>query len=272
MTKNDFFRGKIVLITGGSKGIGRETARLFGRCGAHIYICGRRREALDAVELRLTEEGSIVKSLQADVRDPEACHSLIETIEQTEGRLDILINNAGMSMRGSVKETDPSVFRNMVDINYLGAAYITHFAIPLLQASRGSIVFISSLSALHGLPMIGAYGSSKLALSGFSQSLRAELRTDGVHVGIVYVGFTENDSDKVVYAKDGSLVPLKRPRSSHSQVQVAEKVISCVLRRKKEMTLTRIGHLAAFAFRFFPGLSDVLVGKFAAKSDMFGDR
>lgn len=272
MTKKDFFRGKIILITGGSKGIGRETAGLFGRLGAHLYICGRSLEALEKSARRLTEEGSIVEALQVDVRDPEECRSLVETIEQREGRLDVLINNAGMSMRGSVKETAPSVFRNMIDVNFLGAAYLTHYSIPLLQASRGSIVFISSLSALHGLPLIGAYGSSKLALSGFAQSLRAELHSDGVHVGILYVGFTENDSDKLVYSKDGSLVPLKRPRSSHSQIQVAEKIVSCVFRRKKEMTLTQTGHLAAFAFRFFPGLSDLLVRKFVAGSDMFGNR
>ncbi len=270
--KSRSMREKIVLVTGGTKGIGRETAKLFGNHGARIFICGRSTEALERSSRIMGEEGIIVTALQTDVRDPEACRLLIQKIEDEAGRLDVVINNAGMSMRGSLEETDPEVIRTMAEVNYLGAAYITHYAIPLLKASGGSVVFVSSLSALHGLPGIGPYGATKLALQGLAQSARSELFQCGVHVGIVHVGFTENDPEKVVYSRDGSLIPLYRPRNSQTQRETAEDILTCVVRRKREMTLTPLGRIAGILYRFFPGLSDVLVRVFVKKSKMYGQR
>jgi short-subunit dehydrogenase len=175
-----------------------------------------------------------------------------------------------MPLRWDLEHSTVAVIRTMVEINYLGAAYVTHYAIPLLRASQGSITFISSLSALHGLPYIAPYGASKLALKGLAESLRAELHTARVHVGIVHVGFTENDPGKVVYRQDGALVGLQRPRNSHTQQQAARAIVRSILRRRPECTLTLIGHMAACAYRFFPRLSDWAISSFASRSGMYG--
>ncbi|GAB1455695.1 hypothetical protein MASR2M48_10020 [Spirochaetota bacterium] len=172
-------------------------------------------------------------------------------------------------MRGTLEDTDTSVIRAMIDINFLGAAYVSKFTIPLLKESKGSVVFISSLSALHGLPKIGPYGASKLALKGLSESLRTELHPFGIHVGIVHVGFTENDPDKRVYSQDGTLSTMGTRKNSQSQKQAAHHIVKNVLRRKRESTLTTIGHLATFVYRFFPGLSDWAITTFAGKSGQY---
>lgn len=262
--------GKVALVTGGGKGIGRETARALSALGARILISGRSAEALAAAVESLRSAGGEADGFVADVRDPEACLRTIQFARERAGRLDILVNNAGMSMRGPVEDTDPRVMLSMMEINFLGAAYMTRYAIPLLRESHGSVVFISSLSALHGLPYIATYGASKLALRGLAESLRAELRPAGVHVGIVYVGFTENDPGKLIYGADGSLSPLPGRRNSHSQGQAARAIVRSILARRPSATLTAIGHVSAFVFRFLPRLSDWAVCRFAGRSGMYG--
>lgn len=262
-------KGKVALVTGGGKGIGRETALLLARLGARVFICGRTKESLSSTVQLLRALGSQADYVVTDVRDPAQCMHLAHSIQESAGRLDIVINNAGMSMRGLIEEIDSSVIRAMVDINFLGAAYVTKFTTPMLKETQGSVVFISSLSALHGLPMVGPYGASKLALKGLSESLRAELYSFGVHVGLVHVGFTENDPDKLVYRQDGSLRILEDRKNSHTQEQVAKHIINNVLKRKRESTLTAIGQLAAFVYRFFPSLADWAIASFSGKSGRY---
>jgi NAD(P)-dependent dehydrogenase (short-subunit alcohol dehydrogenase family) len=262
-------QGKTALVTGGAKGIGRETARALGRLGASVVVCGRDAAALARAAEDLKAEGIDAEGHVADVRDPDSCAALVAAVREGKGRLDILVNNAGMSMRGSLERTDPSVLREMADVNYLGPAYMTHFALPLLRASRGSVLFVSSLSALHGLPFVGPYGSSKQALTGLAESLRAELAGTGVHVGVVYVGFTENDPGKVVYAEDGRLAGIGPRRNSHSQAQAAAIIARAVLRRRRSVVLTPLGMLAAFVYRHFPALADRLIEAAAGRSTQY---
>lgn len=262
--------GKVALVTGGAKGIGRETARALGAAGARLAITGRDRAALEAQAARLAAEGIEALPIQGDVADPAACRAAVEATLARYGRLDILINNAGASMRGRLADTDPALFRRIVEINFLGAAYMSAAALPALVASRGSLVFISSLSALKGLPGIAPYGAAKAALSPLSESIRAEHAADGVHVGLVYVGFTENDAGKTFYTADGSLAPLERPKNHATQAQVARAVVSLVLRRRRRLTLTPVGLLAKAAYALFPGLTDDVIAHFAGRSAMYG--
>jgi NAD(P)-dependent dehydrogenase (short-subunit alcohol dehydrogenase family) len=262
--------GKTALVSGGGKGIGRETARELGRLGATIYICGREKAALESAVASFAAEGIRAEGFAADVRDSAACKTLIGAILSKTRRLDILVNNAGMSMRGTLEETDPSVMAAMAEINFLGAAYMTKYAIPALRESRGSVVFVSSLTALHGLPRVGVYGASKIALKVLAESLRIELAASGVHVGIVHVGFTENDPGKVVYAKDGSLAPIGSRKNNQTQTQVARRIANLILRRKREITLTALGKLAAFIYRFLPGAADWILARYVSESGQFG--
>lgn len=262
--------GAVVLITGGNKGIGLQSALAFGQLGCRIYICGRDSRALEHALDMLHKADCTAFAVQTDVSDSEQCRTLIETIDQAERRLDILINNAGMSMRGTIESTEVSVIRRMIEINYLGACYLTHYSIPLIKRSQGSIVFISSLTALHGLPNVGPYGASKLALRNFAQSLQAELASAKVHVGIIHVGFTDFDEGKTLYAADGSLIALRRTKNHQSRQQVAHSIVRCVMSRKREMTLTWLGRLAYGIYRFFPRLSDTLVCHLAKSKDIVG--
>ncbi len=261
---------RVALITGGAKGIGRETARQFGFSGYKVYISGRNSRALELAQDDFSKNGIDVEKVRSDVRDQAACRHLIEYIEQREGRLDCVVNNAGMSMRGDSGTTDLDVVRAMVEINYLGAVYISHYALPLITASKGSVVFISSLTALHGMPMVGPYGASKMALKGYSQSLRLELAESGVHIGLVYVGLTENDPDKRIYNSEGALVPLVRPSNRHTQRQVARNILRCVEKRKPVMILTPAGRMADVLFRYFPGISQWAIKQWAARSRLYG--
>ncbi len=250
---------RVVIITGGSKGFGREISRLYQQRGDIVYICARDQNRLEETVAMLDPSHSQVFGIQADISREEDCCRIIDTVIAEQGRIDILLNNAGMAMRGTVEETDPSVMRAMVNINVLGSAYMSHFALPHLIQSRGIIHFTSSLAGLHGLPKVGIYCASKGALTQLSESIRAEVSAKGVSVGITYVGFTENDPDKVVYSADGSYTQLAPRRNSQTQQETARAIVRAIDKRKSVNVLTKIGKLAAFAYRFFPRISDVLM-------------
>ena len=263
---------QVVLVSGGSKGIGREIARLYSTQGSIVYICARDQECLTRTVEELDPKHTRVFGIQADISQVEACRQVVDTVISEQGRLDILLNNAGMAMRGTVLETAPMVMQSMVEINLLGAAYLSHFALPHLLASKGSIHFTSSLAGLHGLPRVGMYSASKGALTFLSESLRAEVSSQGVHVGITYVGFTENDPDKVVYAADGRLISLAPRKNSQTQEETARAIVGAIKRRKPVSVLTGVGSISAVAYRFFPRLTGYLIGKFASNSTQYAQR
>jgi short-subunit dehydrogenase len=130
------------------------------------------------------------------------------------------------------------------------------------------VVFISSLSGLKGIPNIAPYSSAKMALTGLSESLRAEMHPHHVHVGIVYVGFTENDEDKTIYSATGKLIPLHRPKNNDTQQGVAKSILKAVQKRKTVLYLTALGKVTQVVYRLFPRLSGYLLGKIAMKSEM----
>ncbi|MFW5711638.1 MAG: SDR family NAD(P)-dependent oxidoreductase [Spirochaetota bacterium] len=279
--------GRTVLITGGGKGIGRETARLFAQAGCNLVISGRDREALEATahKLRTTSspadgqteqtgqtgqfEGPAVLPIQADVTNSEDCRHLVEAAVERFGRLDVLINNAGMSMRGNFADTSLELFDKVIDINFTGAVHMTSYALPFLRVAGGSVVFVSSLSGLKGLPGIAPYGAAKMALTGFAESLYSELYRE-IHVGVVYVSFTENDPGKQMYAADGSSIPLKRDRNSSTQLDVARSIRRMVKRRQRRVVMTPLGKTAGLLFALFPRATEVLISRLAAGSKMYG--
>ena len=263
---------KVVLITGGSKGIGREIARIYHSRGYIIYIFARNKERILQTVTELDPLQTTVFGISADIAKKEDCEQVIRTIIAEQGRLDILLNNAGMAMRGSIEDTSFSVMQAMVEINLLGPAYLSHLAIPYLKETHGSIHFTSTLAGLRGLPKVGLYSASKGALTLLSESLRAEVASQQVHVGITYVGFTENDADKVVYAADGSLTTLAPRKKSQTQQETATAIVRAVDRRKSIVVLTGIGKLASFAYRYFPRLTGFLIGKFASKSSQYAQQ
>lgn len=263
------FTDKVIIITGGSKGIGRETAKLLASKKAKIIITGRREKELQETSALIKNQYGHCEYFVGDVAIIDDCRRIIDAIINKYGRIDALINNAGMSMRGLFEETELDLFHKIIAINFSGAVNMTKFALPKLIESKGSIIFISSLSGLKGIPGIAPYGTAKMALTGFSESLRAELHHHNVHVGIVYVGFTENDPDKTIYAASGESIPLHRDKNSDTQQGVARSILKSLMHRKNTMYLTTAGKFVNVFYRLFPRLSGYLLGKFAMKNTRY---
>ncbi len=264
-----FFKQQTAIITGGSKGIGRETARVLGRAGCRVVISGRDADALQRTAGDFRKEGIDVLAVAGDVTVREDCEGLVDKTVAQYGGVNILINNAGKSMRGFFAETDLDLFQKVMDINFTGAVTMTKLALPYIRKAQGSIVFISSVAGLKGLPAGAPYSASKMALKSFSESLRSELKGE-LHVGILYAGFTENDPGKQKFNGQGELIPAKREKFASTQVEVAEAVTQMLRRRKRQTVMTLTGKLANFAYTVFPRLSEELIIWYSRRTSMFG--
>lgn len=264
-----YFNHKTAIITGGSKGIGREIARVLGRAGCHVVISGRDETSLNHTAADFKQEGIDVLPVAGDVTVREDCQALVERAVEQFGSVDILINNVGKSLRGFFAETDLDVFQKVIDINFIGAVTMTKLALPYIRASQGSIVFISSVAGLKGLPAGAPYSAAKMALKSFTESLRSELKGE-VHVGILYAGFTQNDPDKKKFNGKGELIPAKRERFGSTQVEVAQAATRMLRQHKRQTVMTLTGKLAYFAYTFFPRLSENMIIMYSRRTNMFG--
>ena len=253
--------GQVALITGSESGIGRATARAFCQQGAAVVLNGRQAARLEATRQALVAEGYQVAACLADVTDYPACERLVATAIAHFGRLDILITNASISMRAYFRDLAPEVFRQVLDSNVYGSVYPLKAALPHLLAARGSVTFISSISALNGMPSGSAYCAGKAALANLAHTLRLELATTGVHVGVVHIGFTQNDPDKRVLDAAGRPVPIAhRPlRWQKSQAQVAAIILRHVRRRRRRTVISALGRLILVVHALLPCLGDWVV-------------
>ncbi len=255
---NKDLSGKVALITGSSRGIGLETARQLAARGAKIVLNARGKERLESACKELVMDGYDAISIPSDVSSPDECEKMIKRIVDEFGRLDILINNAGISMRSVMEDLSAETCRQIVDVNMLGCIYPTFYSIPEIKKSRGSIVYISSIAGIIGLPTATLYCATKRGLVGLADSLRCELAPLGVHIGVVYVGFTENDPDKKVLGPGSESVPHNRPNHMSRKV-VAKNVVDLIKKRKNHVVLTPVGKLVSFAAWFSPKLVQKII-------------
>jgi short-subunit dehydrogenase len=253
--RDSFWNEKVVIITGSSRGIGRETARLLAKRGAKVVLNGRNAEKLRATTHELYREGCEVTFEAGDVSSRSDMDRLVARALDAHGRIDVLINNAGLSMRGPFGKLSEELARNITEVNLLGSVIPTVAALEALTASRGSVAFISSAAGLRGFPNVSIYSATKMALRALSESLYAELGPQGVHAGVFYLGFTENDPDKEILSAEGEKIRVTRSWQ-HTQAQAAEAIAEAVRRRKRRAVFTAPGKLLAGAQRFFPGLVD----------------
>ncbi len=260
-----------VLVTGSSRGIGREIASRFARAGARIVIHGRNAIRLHETAAAMRSDGFDVGEVIGDVADPRDASRIVEEATALLGGLDVLVNNAGIIMRGRFAETDPEVWERVVTTNLIGTAAVTRAALAPITASGGSIVFISSLVGLWGFPLVSAYAASKMALNAMVESMRVELAGSGVHLGMLYVGITQNDADKRILAADGSPLALSpRPRAM-TQAQVAEAAYRMVVRRRRARVLTPGGRAISMLSRFAPGLMRFVLRLSARRIDRLAE-
>jgi short-subunit dehydrogenase len=252
------FKDKVAVVSGSSMGIGKAIATALAQNGAKVVLNGRHRAQLFATENELLGKGHHVKAVIADIGHPDQCKYLIDETIKAYNKINILINNAGQSSRGTVEKMAVSNIKTLIETNYSGAAYLSKYAVPHLKKSKGHIVFINSVGGLRGMPYNSAYTASKMAQAALAEALRIELYDYDIHVGLVYVGFTENDPKKIILDEDGTRIYLpKRDNIRLANPQsVAKSVLHMVEKRTDKITLTNLGLLANFMIRYFPTLSD----------------
>ncbi|MEQ8323854.1 MAG: SDR family oxidoreductase [Vicingaceae bacterium] len=254
---------KVVIITGASSGIGRALAYEMAGKKARLSLAARNVEALKKVENEIESHADDVMIHQTDVTDELQCKDLIERTMEHFGRIDVLINNAGISMRATLENMDLEVFRKVVDVNLMGAVYCTKYALPYLLKSKGSVVGVSSIAGYVGLPARTAYSSSKYALQGFLDALRTENRKTGLHVLVACPGYTESNIRKRALNAEGTSQdesPLKEDKIMPAS-EVARAITKAIERRKRTLTLTTEGKMAVFFSKFFPSFIEAMVFK-----------
>lgn len=258
---SNFYIGKVVIITGSSRGIGKEIATQLAQKGAFVVLNGRNKERLQKTENDLRNIQVNTMSVCCDVSTIEGCKLLVDSTLKQFKKIDILINNAGVSMRGEMAELNPDVFKRVIDCNLLGSAYTSIACLKHLRKTEGSIVFISSLAGIRGLPSLSAYCSSKMALRAMAESIRIEEKKNNIHVGLILVGVTEIEADKESINSDGSVIKLNsRDRNKVDSLQnVAKEVIKNIKNRKFITVLTRLGFINYYMQSFFPSLVEKII-------------
>lgn len=251
-----YFTNKVAIITGSRMGIGKEIAKQFLCLGARVVLNARNADRLEETANQFKTEGFDLISICADVSVPDDCERLINKTIRHYGKLDILVHNAGLSGFGNIEDSDLSVVRKIFEVNLLGPVYLTKYALPHIKTSHGSVLFISSLAGINGMPGYAAYSGSKMGLTSIAESLRMEVIEFNIHVGIAYVGFTLNDPEKKVYNPSGILVgvPARNNVSVLPVKKTAKRIIRQIKKRKFKDVHTLLGKMNWFLYKLFPGL------------------
>jgi len=262
---SDFFRDKVVAITGGSDGIGKALVEELLERGANVSTCGRHHDKLYHLQ---TEYPSYpLNTVVADVSSENDCRRFIESTIKVYDGIDILINNAGISMHALLKDASVDVIRQVMDINFFGSVYCTKFALDYIIQRKGTIVGVSSIAGYRGLPGRSGYSASKFALQGWLESIRTELLDKGVHVMWVCPGFTTSNIRNAALNKDGK--PGGESWMDESRMMSASEcavhILHAIENKKRTLVLTFNGKRAVFMNKFFPKLADKMIKKFFFK-------
>lgn len=254
------FDNKVVIVTGASSGIGEALAHEFAARGAKVVLGARSEDKLKTITEKITSTGAQAAYCACDVVKVEDCQKLIECAVENFGGIDILICNAGLSMRAIFDDVELSVLHRLMDVNFWGTVNCCKYALPYLQKSKGSIVGISSVAGLHGLPGRTGYSASKYAMTGFLETLRIENLKKGLHVMIACPGFTASNVRFSALTADGSQQGAT-PRNEGKMMtsaQVAKIVAQATGRRKRLCLMEAEGRATHFIKKFAPGLLDKL--------------
>lgn len=259
---------KIVVITGASSGIGKALALEFASRGSKIILAARNLEKLKEVEESILAMGNEVLAVKTDVSVEKDCENLMKETVKRFGGIDVLINNAGISMRALFADLDLSVIKNLMDVNFWGTVYCTKFAMPYITKSKGSVVGVISIAGYIGLPARTGYSASKYAIRGFLDTLRVENLKTGVHVLVAAPGFTASNVRNVALTADGSSQG-ETPRDESKMMsaeECARLIANAVVKRKRELIMTFMeGKLTVWLKKWFPALLEKLTYSHMAK-------
>jgi short-subunit dehydrogenase len=254
---------KVVVITGASSGIGKALALEYARGGAKLVLASRS----GIKDPEVFKLGAEILEVRTDVSKEQECKVLIDRTIAAFGRIDILINNAGISMRALFEDVDLNVIRQLMDTNFWGTVYCTKYALPWLLKSKGSLVGISSVAGYKGLPGRTGYSASKFAMQGFLEVVRIENLKKSLHVLIACPGFTASNIRNVALSKDGSAqgeTPLDESKLMSAET-VANQIIRAIDKRKDRLILTAQGRMTVLLNKFFPKFMDKMVYNHMAK-------
>ena len=265
-------RGKIIIITGASSGIGLASARLFASRGNKLVMAARRLELLDSLAAEIladpaTSPETEILTVRADVSVEEDCRQLAEAALARFGGIDVLVNNAGISMRALFKDVDMKVLHTLMDVNFWGTVYCTRYALPSILERKGSVVGVISTAGYAGLPARTGYSASKFAVRGFLETIRIEHVNDGLHVLVFAPGFTSSNVRLASLTADGTPQGAS-PRDESKMMsaeEVARRLERAIVRRKREVILTSIAHLELFVQRHLPNHMDRWAYNYMAK-------
>lgn len=259
---------KIIIITGASSGIGKSLAIECAKRGANVVLAARQYVTLCEIAADLEKQYNVkALAVQCDVAIEEECAHLIKQALTTFGKIDVLINNAGISMRALFNDVDLKVLKSLMDVNFWGAVYCTKYALPEIIKTKGSIVGVSSIAGYKGLPGRTGYSASKFAMNGFLDSLRVENLKTGVHILTACPGFTASNIRNTALAKDGSQ---QGESSMHEEKmmtsdEVANIILNGVENRSRTLIMTSQGKLTVALSKFLPAFLDKMVYNVFAK-------
>lgn len=259
------FKDQVMVITGGTDGIGRSLTLQALEKGALVATCGRSPEKLQ--QIRNETQGKNLLALQCDVSIESDCKVFIESVITRFGHIDVLVNNAGISMRSMFSDVSVETMRQVMEINFWGAVYCTRYAMASVIRQKGTIAGISSIAGYRGLPGRSGYSASKFALNGWMEALRVELWDEGVNVMWVAPGFTQSNVRKTALTKDARAQgksPLNESKLMTAD-ECAMHILKAIDKRKRNIVLTPLGRQTVFMNKFFPGIADRLTKKFFFK-------
>ncbi|MBS1654649.1 MAG: SDR family oxidoreductase [Bacteroidetes bacterium] len=262
----DFFKDKIVVVTGGTDGIGRALVVQLLTAGAKVATCGRNHDKL--YQLQSEYASYPLHTMVADISSENDCRRFMETTVKFFGGIDILINNAGISMRAPIEEASTEVIEKVMSINFFGAVYCTKHALPEILKRKGAIVGVSSIAGYRGLPGRSGYSASKFALQGWLEAIRTELLDSGVHVMWVCPGFTASNIRNAALNKDGESQgesPMDEGKMMTAE-ECAIQILKAIEKKKRTIIMTFTGKRTVFMNKFFPGLADRLTRNFFYKN------
>ncbi len=260
-----YFQNKVVIVTGGTEGIGKALVNALIEQGAKVATCGRNQDKLYRLQMQFT--GKPLHTVVADVSKYEDCQHFIQSTIQAYGGIDVLVNNAGITMRSLMQDTDVAVIRRVMEVNFFGSVYCTKLALSSIIERKGTIIGISSVAGYRGLPSRSGYSASKFALQGWLEAIRTELLDTGVNVMWVSPGYTTSNIRNAALDQHGK--PTGESFMDEGEMMPAEEVATHILKaiekRKRTLVLTFTGKRAVFMNRFFPSLTDRMVRNFYFK-------
>jgi len=229
---------KVVIVTGASAGIGLATAKLLSSKGAKVALVSRAKEQLDEIAARLPDSLAVA----ADMGDPVAVRQMVDQVKTHYGRIDVLVNNAGIGIYGSIENTGAEDYKRVLEVNVVGPLVAMEAVIPIMRAQGGGrIVNVSSMVSKNIFPFLGAYASTKYALNALSLTARKELERDNIIVSLMLPGLTATDFGKhsILSDRTGELMQSRSQEGlpqADTPEYVAERILQAIVSGEAEVT------------------------------------